>query len=671
MPAKAWEATMSLTHRHLVASLALAIAVLADDSRADPAPIVAFARAPHVVQVSISPDRRYLAYVLSEDDVRSVVVHDRQNKESKPATLWSNSGKKDRDVAWCGWANATRLVCGTSSSVGRDTARRTNVFRANRLIAFNHDGSDSVVLMKDASDRRSLNQDDILDWTPADPKTVLIALRKGRDDEQAVYKLDVYTSELQEHSVITGHATYASDGAGKARLAYIPNESASMTYYVRLAGQSNWKRWGVFDYLEANDEIEPWLVLPDANRLIGAKLHDGRLALWEADMERKEKPKLLFSTQSRFDVRALEAPRGRLLGVRYDAERPQVHYLDARARSVVEGANRFLPDAFNSIEYLTDDGSAYILRSQSDINAGTFHLLDASSNSGSLEQIGESYPELSKHPLGRMQPVEYAARDGAKIPAYLTLPTEKSESPPPLIVMPHDGPFDRTRWEFDYLRAFLVDRGYAVLEMNYRGSTGYGWEWQKAGYRAWTGKTYEDILDGARWAVSSGVADRDRVCIAGRGYGGYQALLAAAANSDVYRCAISIGAWSSLVDARTYADTWGTGNLKVKEYGTNTQSLLAQSPVRQADRVRVPVLLIHAELDSNVPATQSQAMAWELKQRCKPHEYVMLPDTDQALRWQSDREILLESVDRFLDRNLSGPRKEVPASCGDLQTRAN
>ncbi len=93
--------------------------------------------------------------------------------------------------------------------------------------------------------------------------------------------------------------------------------------------------------------------------------------------------------------------------------------------------------------------------------------------------------------------------------------------------------------------------------------------------------------------------------------------------------------------------------------------------MRQADRVRVPVLLIHAELDSAVPATQSQAMAWELKQRCKPHEYVKLPDTDQALRWQSDREILLESVDRFLHQNLSGPRKEVPASCGDLQTRAN
>jgi dipeptidyl aminopeptidase/acylaminoacyl peptidase len=665
MPAKAWETTMSRTHRHLVAGLALAICVFASGLRADPAPIVAFARAPHVVQVSISPDRRFLAFVLSEDDVRSVVVHDRLSKESKPATLWSNAGKKDRDVTWCGWANPTRVVCGTSSSVGRDTARRTNVYRSNRLIAFNHDGSESTVLMRDASDRRSLNQDDIIDWTPADPKTVLIALRKGRDDEQAVYKLDVYTSELQEHAVISGHATYSSDGAGNTRLAYVPNESASTTYYVRLAGDSNWKRWGVLDYLEANEEIEPWRVLPDKNRLIGAKLHEGRLALWEADMERKEQPKLLFATPARFDVRGLEAPFGRLLGVRYDAERPAVHYFDARARSVVEGTNRFLADAFNSIEYLTDDGSAYILRSQSDVNAGTFHLLDTSNNSGSLEQIGESYPELRNHPLGRMQPVEYAARDGAKIPAYLTLPVEKSEAPPPLIVMPHDGPFDRTRWEFDYLRAFLVDRGYAVLEMNYRGSTGYGWEWQRAGHREWTGRTYQDILDGARWAIASGIADRDRVCIAGRGFGGYQALHAAATNSDVYRCAISIGAWSSLVDARTYADVWGAGNLKVKEYGTNTQSLLAQSPVRYADRVRIPVLLVHAEFDSTVPATQSQAMAWELKQRCKPHEYVVVPGADQTLRWQSDRMTLLATVERFLAANLAGPRKPVQSTCAD------
>lgn len=661
---------MSLTHRHLSAGLALTVALFADASRAaEPVPLEAFARTPHVVQVSISPDRKFLAYVISEEDVRSVVVHDRLNKQSKPATLWSNDGRKDRDVAWCGWANPTRIVCGTSSSIGRDTSRRMNVFRANRLIAFNHDGSRSTVLMRDASTRRSLNQDDIIDWTPADPDTVLIALRKGRDDEQAVYKLNVYTSELQNHSAIAGPATYVADGAGGVRLAHVPNESASTTYYVRLAGQSNWRRWGVFDYLEANEDVEPWLVLPGTNRLIGAKLHEGRLALWEADMERKQKPTLLYATPSRFDVRALETPlKGRLLGVRYDAERPAVHYLDARARSVVEGANRFLPDAFNSIENLTEDGSAYILRSQSDINAGTFHLLDASSNTGALEQIGESYPELRDHALGRMQPVEYAARDGAKIPGYLTLPTEKSEAPRPLIVMPHDGPFDRTRWEFDYLRAFLVDRGYAVLEMNYRGSTGYGWEWQRAGYRQWTGRTYEDILDGARWAIASGIADRDRVCIAGRGFGGYQALHAAATNGDVYRCAISIGAWSSLVDARTYADTWGTGNLKVKEYGTNTQTLLAQSPVRHADRVRIPVLLVHAELDSAVPATQSQAMAWELKQRCKPHEYVVLPDTDQALRWQSDRVTLLAAVERFLAANLAGPRQPVASTCATRST---
>lgn len=654
---------MALCYKYVSTGVAIALAWGSMQSlAAEPAPLEAFARTPRVAHISISPDRRFLAYVISTDDVRSVLVHDRFGKEES-RTLWSNDGKKNKDVRWCGWANAKRLVCATVSAAGKQTSARTNVFRATRLIAFDHDGGNPMLLMHEATLRRTLNQDDLIDWSPSDPQSVLVQLRKGLDDSEAVYRLNVHTNAMEEQTRLAGIASYKSDGTGTARLAQVLNETASVSYFVRLVGESRWRRWGKLEHLEANDEIEPWAVLPGANTLIGAKLHEGRLALWEADLQRKESAKVLYASP-RYDVSGIEiGPGGRLLGVRHDGERPHVEYRDSRAKSVIEGADRFLPDAFNSIADVTPDGAAYIVRSQSDVQAGTYHLLDASANAGALEQIGESYPELRGHALGRMQPVEYAARDGVKIPAYLTLPTAQSNAPRPLVVMPHDGPLDRTRWEFDYLRAFLADRGYAVLEMNYRGSSGYGWDWQQAGFREWAGRVYDDILDGARWAVESGIADRERVCIAGHGFGGYQALLGAARNADVYRCAISIGAWSNLVDARTYSDVYAGGRLKVKELGTNTQALTAQSPIKHAASVQIPVMLVHAQLDSEVPATQSQAMAVELRRQCKPHELVILPEADRDLRWQSDREELLAAVERFLANNLMGARRAGPFGC--------
>jgi dienelactone hydrolase len=652
----------------LVLLLLLLLPVLAHASEGSSgAPIEAFARTPHVVGVTLSPDRRFLVYLTSEGDVRSVVVHDRLSKEPT-RTVWSSEGSKELDVQWCGWANATRFLCSAVFTVGRASVVNPAFFRATRLFAFDYDGGRPKVLMQGENERRTLYQDEVLDWTPEDPDTVLVQLRKDLTDHQAVYKLNVYTSALEEQTRLRRFAAYYSDGAGEARLARKDNESASSTYYVRRAGDEKWKRWAVLDYLERIEHVEPWRVLPKSNRLIGVRHHFDRLALWETDfeLEGKHAPKLLFGSP-RFDVDDVQiAPGGQLLGVSYHDDRPRMHYFDARARSVIESADRFLPDAYNSIFEMTPDHSAYLVHSASDVEAGTFHLLDLGSETTELVQIGESYPELRNHELGRMQPIEYPARDGTKIPGYLTVPPGSKNRQYPLILMPHDGPMDRTVWKFDYLRSFLVDRGYAVLEMNYRGSTGYGWRWQHAGYRQWGGLTYNDILDAAHWAIDQGIAARDQICIAGRGFGGYQALLGAARDSSIYRCAISIGAWTSLLDAREYAERWMDSALTVKEIGRSPTTLLAQSPIRHVDKIDIPVLLVHAERDWLVPATQSRSMALQLRRYCTPHKLVIIPDADRDLRWQSDRMVLLSAIEEFLTANLKGEREDPEPTCRRL-----
>lgn len=207
------------------------------------------------------------------------------------------------------------------------------------------------------------------------------------------------------------------------------------------------------------------------------------------------------------------------------------------------------------------------------------------------------------------------------------------------------------------MRAFLVSRGYAVLQMNYRGSTGYGHAWEQAGFRQWDTLIRTDIADGARWAIDQRLVESDRVCIAGFGFGGYQALLAAVREPELYRCAISVGAWTDLRHARSDADAFEKSAMPAR----NVARLRARSPLEHAEDIRIPVLLVHAELDGKVHVDQSIRMAKELKEACRPHELIVIPRADRELRWQSDRVALLSAIERFLASNLATAPK--PMDC--------
>lgn len=625
-----------------------------------PPPIEAFARTPHIADVAISLDRRFLAFITSTGDDRAIVIYDRGGK-LPPKTLWHSSGSKNTDARWCGWVNSTRVLCSLIiTGLPGDDSRKDGFIRQTRLLAANFDGSESIMLLNDDPKISAWYRDKVLRWPAAGGDTILIQLDQGRSGTSA-YRLNVYTGAIDRVTGLARDVDFSADAEGGVRLARVFNDNATSTYQYRLSGQSDWRPWGVFAYGEPSDEFLPLAVVPGTNRFFGARKYRGRSALWEWGLDRRGRPHLVFSS-AQADIGDLVVARsGAVLGVRYEAALPAVHYLDARARSVIEGADRLFPGRFNFIHDVTGDMSAYIVRSASDAEGGTFHLLDASTGAGDLQQLGTAYPELAEQSLGRMKPVEYPARDGVSIPSYLTLPAQGK--PTGLIVMPHDGPDERTSWSFDYLRAFLVSRGYAVLEMNYRGSSGYGDEWTQAGLGQWYSRIHDDIADGARWAVEQGIVAPDRICIAGRGFGGLQALLAAIEDAGLYRCAISIGAWADLVAARSYANNWVGGSFAQVDLGmSNGARLRARSPVFQIAKVQIPVFLAHAARDLRVPASQSQEMADGLKRECKPHWLLILKDTDRELRWQSDRMLLLSGIEQFLERSLSGD----PAAWPDL-----
>jgi dipeptidyl aminopeptidase/acylaminoacyl peptidase len=250
----------------------------------------------------------------------------------------------------------------------------------------------------------------------------------------------------------------------------------------------------------------------------------------------------------------------------------------------------------------------------------------------------------------------YKARDGYEVPAYLTLPPSATAEQLPMVVLPHGGPESHDARSFDFAAQFLASRGYAVLQPQFRGSTGFGAAHRKAGYRQWGKLMQDDVTDGVRAMIDQGIADPKSVCIAGFSYGGYAALAGAAFTPELYACAISVNGVSDLLgmlghERRLTGDESDTLAYWKEHIGTiGSPDIAAKSPARAAGNVRAPVLLMHGKDDSVVPIDQSQRMIKALGGA--PHQFIELPGEDHWLSRSATRIRVLAEMERFLGKHL-------------------
>jgi dipeptidyl aminopeptidase/acylaminoacyl peptidase len=257
--------------------------------------------------------------------------------------------------------------------------------------------------------------------------------------------------------------------------------------------------------------------------------------------------------------------------------------------------------------------------------------------------------------MGDVQPYGYAAGDGLHIPAYLTLPPGKPPHNLPLVVVPHGGPDDRDDMTFDFIRQFLANRGYAVLQPQFRGSRGFGRAFTRAGFGQWGLRVQDDISDGVRKTIADGVADPRRICIFGASYGGYAALAGATLTPDLYACVASLAGPSNLEDMLDYSrDQFGreTKDYWMARIGEDSAHRDAASPALHADRVKAPVLLLHSELDITVPISQSETMEKALEKAGKKVEFVRLPGDDHYMALEQTRLRVLQELEKFLAANI-------------------
>lgn len=624
----------------------LLLATFATVASAAPPPLEAFFDGAQLRSASISPDGKLLAMIVEMQGKLFIGVKDRTSSQPVLPVLAAND-KDTFEPRWCRWANDERIVC---SFQGNERDKRLGkVFPVTRLVAVNRDGSQVKQLLQNPFMASGQLNDRIIDWTRDDPRTVLIE-KFNPQVGLRVLKLDIYNGESKlyegPHEYI---GSFGTDGKGNVRLGWGGYDLKNY-YYAKLIGENKWRRLARVNALSSDEAFQPVAVVPGTNFAYATRDHEGRQALWKIDLADKDEPQLVFAS-SRIDVSPTYTPDNQLLAVFPESGSKDGYYVDESTKLLGEVLARVFKDSQYWITDMSADRKVVLVSSERDNKAPEYHILDLASEQPRLLRVGSRFPGLEKYELATTEFLHYPARDGTQIPAYLTRPVGKTEGPPPLIVLPHGGPWARDGWGFDSWVQMLARDGYAVLQMNYRGSDGYGKKWRDASLQDWGGLPYSDTMDGLKWALENKHGDPGRVCVVGGSFGGYLALAAAVRDSKLLKCVVSVAGVSDLRELKSDS-TFFTNSPIVREMiGRDAEKLRADSPRLHASNITVPVLMVHGVDDWTVEVDQSELMARAMDAVGKPYKFIKI-DTDHYFRTQAAQRQLFTPISEFLHDQL-------------------
>ena len=616
-----------------------------------------------VGQMSLSPDGTKLAYIAPfGKDGGQVIVADLL-KDGEPRTVLTSSRAAER-VRSCEWSTNTRLTCGMyiirKSDVGR--------LGFTRMLAVNADGSGLKMLTAGPTDASAVqllqNGGGIIDWT-ADgaPGSVLMTRTFLPEMTEStamasdamglgVEAVDTMTLARRIVEPPRPDATeYISDGHGQVRImgvrgsttvGYLKSETV---YFYRKPGSRAWLQLSKVNDLRQG--FDPFAVDPQLNVAYGFDVQDGRRALFRVALDGSLKRELVV-LRADVDVDGLirVGRQRRVVGASYAVERRETQFFDPELKQLGESLSRALPGAHNLVFVdASADERLLLLFVGSDADPGRYYLYDKQTRH--LDGIAPVRPQLAGVPLAAVKPITYKAADGTLIPAYLTLPPGREAKGLRAIVMPHGGPGARDEWGFDWLSQYFAARGYAVLQPNFRGSTGYGEAWfQKNGFQSWR-TAIGDVNDAGRYLLSAGIAVPGKVAIVGWSYGGYAALQSAVLDPDLYKAIVAVAPVTDLPMLRDRSRNFTNFKQVATFLGTGPH-LREGSPAENAARIKAPVLMFHGDQDQNVDIGQSRLMAARLRGAGAKPELVEYHGLDHQLEDDAVRAELLSRADAFL-----------------------
>lgn len=620
-----------------------------------------------VLQASLSPDGHLLATVEPLEGRGTVVqVTDLSVPDSKPLPITVSGGDPER-VEWCRWSGNRRLLC---NLYGLVVLPEGELSYATRLIAMDADGKRLQVIrtpqLSGTALGYSLFGGSVIDWNTGEEGHVLMARRyipEGGLGTRMVQTADglgvddINTGDLKATKLEFARKEaldYISDGLGHVRImGYEPATtskgylSGKVRYVFRTRADANWQPLGDYDGT-SNIGFNPYYVDPTLDLVYGLKKVDGRRVAYTVSLDGQRSEKLILA-QPNVDVNgfATIGRNRRVIGVTYTTDRSEVRYIDPELEKLAASLARGLK-TLPLIRFVdsSQDERKLLLWAGSDVDPGHYYLLDRDTRA--LTELQRSRLPLANRPLAAVRSVSVKVADGTEVPAYLTLPVGSDGKNLPAIVMPHGGPSARDEWGFDWLAQFWANRGYAVLQPNFRGSAGYGDAWfQDNGFQSWK-TAIGDVADSGRWLVNQGIADPKKLAIVGWSYGGYAALQSAAVQPDLFRAVIAIAPVTDLGRLKEEWAGWNTYQL-AKDFIGSGPHIDEGSPARQAAQINVPVLMFHGTYDRNVKIGQSQLMAERLRSAGKSGRLVTYEKLDHYLDDSNARKDMLMQSANFLD----------------------
>jgi dipeptidyl aminopeptidase/acylaminoacyl peptidase len=663
-----------------VAALAWALAgsslgATADDaverSRPAPLPVDYFTRDDTTGVAVISPDGKYVALSVGRLDDSGIVFLDTATR----AVVGGVRARRGMEIDSVHWVSPTRVIYQIAE---RQPGERFSV-PTGEFFGISVDGKDNVLLYGYRAGqstvgtriaRRSESNATAVLLSPleADERHVLIAeypwrLRGRRwyqdpDAEPQITRLDVYSGRKTSLGFAPlANASLLVDRDDEVRFALGYTERGQLTVSWRPRAGADWEEFALPGFRE--ESVVPRRFTADNRAVLFTAVPEGgsTTGLFRVDLESHAVERLFDHPGADITSVVSDFRRESIIGVRVHADRPELHFIDAEHPDARFYAmlQRAFPGHNVNVYSATRDGRMAVVWISSDVNPGEFYVFNTATREAALLQAGRPWvdPDLMRP----KEPLRIAARDGLELPGFLTRP-HGGEGPYPMVVLPHGGPHGvRDTWYFDWEVQLLANHGFAVLQVNFRGSAGYGMDFEAAGHGEWGARMQDDLTDATRWAIDSGLTEEGRVCIMGSSYGGYAALMGVAQQPSLYRCAVGLAGVYDLELLYTTGDIrhsrLGLDYLE-KVIGRDRDLLRARSPVHLAERISVPVLLVHGSVDGRADYQHAQRMRRALEALGKPHELIALRGEGHGIYDEQTRTEVYRGVLAFLDHHIGG-----------------
>lgn len=657
-----------MKHPIMRATAALLGAVAGISMAATPLPVETFYKDLQFSDLAISPNGDYVAALMQINGAHNVVVLDFATKTPKVLTPYLPPAT----VRAVYWKSYDRLIYEATMVDIRGNS-------VSNIGAVNRDGKNHLMVF----DNRNAKQggyfsEKIVDLKIDDPRNILLASSQGTPFFPAIYdtdtadlwhpmhaqaevnKLPFDTRRIKIAAAPGRNCDYTTDTKGVVRACISTELDLSRNLLYRASTDSAWQT--IAHFSDKTGYLIPLGFAPDnATLYVLSNIGRDTQALYEFDPAARTLGKLLFEVPG-VDLAGgvYSADHRRLTGVHYVSEGSHTYFLDKFMAELQAELQKDFPDYALSIISQSLDGKRAIVLVANERTPGKFYLYDGTKEA--VTYIVDRAPWINPKLMSEVRAVKFHSRDGLELRGYLTLPAGREAKNLPLIVYPHGGPFevrDTDRWDPDV--QFFASRGYAVLQINFRGSGGYGAAFTAAGYGEMGGKMQDDITDGAEWAIKEGIVDRSRIAIYGSSYGGYAALMGLITTPDLYRCGISYSGLSDLTEifnglvianslqrerSREELTFWA----KTIGHRDDSAYLRSHSPIYNVEKIRAPVFIAHGVDDMVIPYRTATALRDALKSASKPVEFFSRPDEAHGFFKETNNVALFTQIDQFLQQ---------------------